>query len=164
MTYNHVYDTNEQSRHPKYLYRASLVVQWLRVCFAMQGHRFDPWSGSSHMLWDSEAREPQRLSPSPTAHASQLEKPLQREACTQQLEQLLLATRGSSCAATKTQHSQKINDLTKRQPAKIIVEKWQNVLILTASWMCSRIQLILFPAKHLRFVPCFSQCHVGNGH
>ena len=86
MTYNHVYDTNEQSRHPKYLYRASLVVQWLRVCFAMQGHRFDPWSGSSHMLWDSEAREPQRLSPSPTAHASQLEKPLQREAHTSQLE------------------------------------------------------------------------------
>ena len=37
------------------------------------------------MLRDSEARVP-RLSPSPTAHASQQEKPLQREAHASQLE------------------------------------------------------------------------------
>ena len=29
----------------KYLFRASLVAQWLRIRLPMQGHGFDTWSG-----------------------------------------------------------------------------------------------------------------------
>ena len=85
MTYNHVHDTNEQSRHPKYLYRVSLVVQWLRVCFAMQGHQFAPWSGTLSHAMGQQSPGAQWLSPSPRACASQ-EKPPQTEATSAQLE------------------------------------------------------------------------------
>ena len=87
-----------------------------------------PGLGRSHMPWSNQARvpqllslhararEPQLLSPlattteacTPRVHAPQQEKPPQWEARAPQGRVALLATtRKSSCAATKTQHSQK---------------------------------------------------------
>ena len=43
--------------------RASLAVQWLRICCQCKGHGFEPWSRRSHMPRSNQARVPQLLKP-----------------------------------------------------------------------------------------------------
>ena len=75
--------------------RASLVVQWLRICLAMQGHQFDPWSRKilhAVVQLSPWAETAEALAPRVTRSK---EKP--REATTIR----------SPHTATKTHHSQK---------------------------------------------------------
>ena len=73
----------------KGFYGASLVVQWLRICLAMQGTLVQSLSlGRSHMSQGNEAWMPQLLSLPSGDHEPQREKPLQWEAYTQQLENI----------------------------------------------------------------------------
>ena len=101
---------------------ASLMVQWLRICLAMQE------TPVSSLVWEDptclRVTEPRHHSCQacvlePVSHnyrahvprvcVSQQKNTLQRKACTSQLERTspLAATRESLCAAMKTQSSQK---------------------------------------------------------
>ena len=55
--------------------KASLVVQWLRICLPMQGHWSDPWSETT----TTEAKCPRACAP-------EQEKPPQKEAYALKLE------------------------------------------------------------------------------
>ena len=90
-------------------YRASLVVQWLRICLPMQGTRFKPWSGKiPHAVeqlgpW-ATITEPARLEPVlRNKRGRDNERPAHRD----EEWPPLAATRESPRTETKTQHSQK---------------------------------------------------------
>ena len=87
----------------KMLWRASLVIQWLRIQLAMQGTpvrslvREDPTClGAGEQAPAPQLRKPAR----PRACALQQEGPLHREACTLQLDGPLKTT-GPSTAKNK---------------------------------------------------------------
>ena len=77
----------------------SLVSQWLRICLGKQ-----ETPGRSHMPRRNQALEPQLLSSCSTTREATT---VRRLHTTTREETLLEATAESSCAAMKTQHSQK---------------------------------------------------------
>ena len=91
--------------------RASLVVQWLRICLQCRGHGFEPWSGKiPHAV--------EQLGPwATTTEPAHLEPVLHNKRGHDREWPLLAATRESSSTETKTQHSnQSINQLKKKIP------------------------------------------------
>ena len=73
-----------------------LVVQWLRICFALQGTWVQIQVGElrSHMIWSNQVHTPQLLSPCATAGESAPQW------------KILCDTMKSPCATAKTHFSQ----------------------------------------------------------
>ena len=92
-------------------FRASLVVQWLRILLAVQGTPVQSLAQERSHMQGNWARELKVLSPltwSP-CYSIGAATTVRSLRATARVPSLLSATKGSPCAAMKTQHSQKIN-------------------------------------------------------
>ena len=143
--------------YPKYINRASLVVQWIRLPACQYGrHRFDSWSGKIPQVSEQLTRVPQLLS-------------LSSSLCAPQLLSCVVQLRKPSCLepglGNRSDYDEKLPITAKRrprapQPAEVHTKQWR--LTTEIDTKCKYMYKELYLNLHLFIFPVYTPLHISK--